>query len=291
MKRFLALLFTFGLMACPNNPSPTIPVPSTAKGVEVVVPSSPVNNLGTPFFAKVFPKNVTGSRVTAAQLNLNGKLFGFSNTPNNCPEGLCFDFQRGNLTSYDNGGYDVTAIVYQEDGTKTTSAVSARLVIDIKNFDGGQGGWSNGAFTGITRPALFGSFGPDSYAPRFEDFRSVRTGINGDTIVEVTKQYRYQALSVPRSATTGLFFRAIVGTTGTDYVRVLARDCKDPQNCTVWNSKTIDTSNLQNTELSVGPPNFGESASEAVYMEIQLYFNSSSSTSEAYIGNIFVGQY
>ena len=266
------------------------PAPQGAPSVEVVV--LPTTGNGTTLNLQVLMRNFSDSRVTAARIYLNGKFFAIETSRNNdCALIDCFTIERLGLTSYDNGTYEVTASVRQEDETETTTTTSVPLVIDIKNFDGGQGGWSTGAFTGIPRPALFGSFNPNSYAPRYEGFRSVRTGINGDTIVEVTKQYRYQALSVPRSATKGLYFKAIIGTTSSDYVTVRARDCKSAQECTVWNSRIIDTSNLQYTEISVLPPNFGDTAAEAVYMEIQLYFNSSSSTSDAYIGNIFVGQY
>ena len=269
--------------------SAAAPVITGAASIEVVVPSSPVDRVVTQLSIKVLLKNFTGSRVNYTKIFLNGKFFAIDTTPNNnCPE-FCFNIERYDLTSFDNGAYDVTAEVFQYDGTKTTTTVSARLVILIKNFDGGNGGWSSGGFTGIARPAAFNNFNPASYVRQFGDFYSARTGLNGDNFLEVTKSYPY---NVARSQTHGLYFKAILGTTSSsDDVRVSARDCKSAQECTVWNTAVINGSNPTFTDTQLGPPNFGDTASEAAYMEIKLRFDSSSPSSQAYIGNIFVGQY
>jgi Bacterial Ig domain/Bacterial Ig-like domain len=277
--------------AVPYNTSfsAAAPIIPGAASIEVVVPSSPVDRVVTQLNIKVLLKNFTGSRVKYTKIFLNGKFFAIDDTPNNnCPE-FCFNIERADLTSFDNGAYDVTAEVFQYDGTKTTTTVSARLVILIKNFDGGNGGWSSGAFTGINRPAAFNNFNSTSYVRQFGDFYSARTGLNGDTVLEVTKSYPY---NVARSQTHGLYFKAIIGTTSiSDTLIVYARDCKSAQECTVWNSAVIDSNNLTFTNIQLGPPNFGDTASEAAYMEIKLRFDSSSPSSQAYIGNIFVGQY
>jgi Bacterial Ig domain/Bacterial Ig-like domain len=276
--------------AVPYNTSFTAaaPIISGAPSIEVIVPSSPVDRVVTQLSIKVLLKNFTGSRVKYTKIFLNGKFFAIDDTPNNCPE-FCFNIERYDLTSFDNGAYDVTAEVFQEDGTKTSTTVSKRMVIKIKNFDGGNGGWSSGAFTGIARPAAFNNFNPASYVRQFGDFYSARTGLNGDTVLEVTKNYPY---NVPRSQDHGLYFKAILGTTSSsDEVRVYARDCKSAQECTVWNTAVIDGNNSTFTDIQFGPPNFGDTASEAAYMEIKLRFDSSSPSSQAYIGNIFVGQY
>jgi hypothetical protein len=192
------------------------------------------------------------------------------------------------LTSFDNGAYQVTASVFQEDGTETKTTVAVPLVINIFNFDAPLG-WSNGAFVGIDRPAYY-NFNTTSYLPTIGPFYSVNTGTNGDQVVEVSKRYPY--LSAPRTQSNGLYFKAYIGTTSSsDTVTVSARDCKSAQECTVWNTSVIDSSNPQYTEAQIGPPNFGDTASEAAYMEIMLRFDSSSPRSNAYIGNIFVGKY
>ncbi len=265
------------------------PIIQGAPSIEVIVPSSPVDRVVTNLNIKVFPRNFSGSRVNYTKIFLNGKFFAIDTTPNNCSGGLCFEIERSDFTSYDNGTYALTAEVFQADGTKTTTTVSVPLVINIKNFDGGNGGWSSGAFTGINRPAAFSNFDPIFYVRQFGDFFSARTGLNGDTILEVTKNYIY---NVPRSQVRGLYFKAIIGTTSNaDDVRVFARDCKSAQECTVWNTATIDSNNLTFTDIQLGPPNFGDTAFEAAYMEIKLRFSSSDPASRAYIGNIFVGQY
>jgi Bacterial Ig-like domain/Bacterial Ig domain len=266
------------------------PVVGGLPSVEVVAPQSPIDNKTFKFDLTVFAKNFSGSRVTSATIYLNGKFFDFSNTPSSCP-GSCFKFQRGDLTSYYNGNYDVTAMVRQEDGTETKTTVGVPLVIGIKNFDGSPGlGWSPAGIGGIPRPTFFNNFNNIYYAPDFGQFYSVNTGIGGATILEISKQYSY-ALT-PRSQTSGFYFKARIGTTSVnDTIQVFARDCKNAQECTVWNIKIIDSSNPQNTEINIGPPNFGDTASEAAYMEIMLRFNSENPQSKAYIGSIFVGTY
>ncbi len=260
--------------------------------VEVVAPLSPVDNTSVKYDLTVFAKNFSGSRVTSARLYLDGKFFLISTTPNNCPE-LCFQFQRGDLTSYYNGSYDVTAIVRQEDGTETKTTIGVPLVIGIKNFDANPGlNWSPAGIGAITRPTVYNNINPTSYLPDFGQFYSVNTGIGGATIVDITKRYLYSSGGAPRTQTSGLYFKARIGTTSVnDTVTVSARDCKNAQECTVWNRRIIDSSNVQSTEISIAPPNFGDTASEAAYMEILLSFNSENPQSRAYIGSIFVSTY
>jgi hypothetical protein len=275
-----------GNAAVVANSSFTIPAVNTAQNIEVVVPSSPVDGLSVKANFKVLLKNFTGSRVKYTKIFLNDKFFAIDDTPNNCPE-FCFNIDKFGLTSFDNGAYAVTASVFQYDGTETKTTVAVPLVINIFNFDA-SGGWSNGAFSGIDRPAYY-NFNSASYSPTIGQFYSVNTGINGDQIVEVSKRYPY--LSAPRSQINGLYFKAYIGTSSSDTVTVSARDCKSAQECTVWNTSIIDSNNPQYTQAQLGPPNFGDTASEAVYMEIRLRFDSSSPRSNAYIGNIFVGKY
>jgi Bacterial Ig-like domain len=276
-----------GNAAVVANSSFTVPAVNTAKNIEVVVPSSPVDGLAVKANFKVLMRNFTGSRVKYTKIFLSEKFFAIDDTPNNCPE-FCFDIDKLGLTSFDNGAYQVTASVFQEDGTETKTTVAVPLVINIKNFDAPLG-WSNGAFVGIDRPAYY-NFNTTSYLPTIGPFYSVNTGTNGDTVVEVSKRYPY--LSAPRTQTQGLYFKAYIGTTSSsDTVTISARDCKSAQECTVWNTSVIDSSNPQYTQAQLGPPNFGDTASEAAYMEIKLRFDSSSPRSNAYIGNIFVGKY
>jgi hypothetical protein len=282
-----------GNAAVVANSSFTIPALNTAQNIEVVVPSSPVDGLTVKANFKVLLRNFTGSRVKYTKIFLNGKFFAIDDTPQNigntpesCSE-FCFNINKLGLTSFDNGSYDVTASVFQEDGTETKTTVAVPLVINIFNFEA-SGGWS-GAFIGIDRPAYY-NFNTTSYLPTIGPFYSVNTGTNGDTVVEVSKRYPY--LSAPRSQTHGLYFKAYIGTTSSsDSIMVYARDCKSAQECTVWNTSSIDSNNPQYTQAQLGPPNFGDTASEAAYMEIKLRFDSSSPRSNAFIGNIFVGKY
>jgi Bacterial Ig-like domain len=268
----------------------TIPTLSTAQTVEVVV--LPTTGNGTTLKLQVLMRNFSGSRARSVTIYLNGKFFDFetSATNNGCPPVYCFVTERPGLTSYDNGTYNVTALVRQDDETETSTTVGVPVTINVKNFDGSPGlGWSPAGIAAIERPAYYKNLRPEFYASAFQ-FYSVNTGTGGATTLEVFKQYSYAA--TPRSATSGFFFRAIIGSTSVnDAVQVSARDCKNAQTCTVWNDRIIDSSNPQTTEIGIGPPNFGDTASEAAYMEIRLRFVSVDPQSKAYIGNIFVGSY
>jgi hypothetical protein len=185
------------------------------------------------------------------------------------------------LTSYYNGSYSATAKVRQEDGTVTLTPTSLSFGIAITNFSG-NGNWvavapTKGNLIGIPTPAGFNN---PAFLGSYGDF----VVASGDNNLILQKTIAY---SVLRNQDHGLYLSAITGTRvpSNDKVVIRVRDCIDANRCTVWN--TFNTASN-----SVSPPYLGDApAQNAAYMEIQLDFLSAQSEGNAYIGNLFVGQY
>jgi Bacterial Ig-like domain/Bacterial Ig domain len=261
------------------NSSFAIPATSTAQSIELIVPALGITSPVTRPDLKILLKNFSNSRVTFAQIFLNGKLFATQDFASSCPELCVQNFTTPVLTSYFNGSYIATAKVTQADGTITLTQNTVNLGIGITNFYGSSN-WqpvapTNGGLLGIDTPsgfnnsALLGSYGDFVVA-------------NGSNNLILRKQLAY---SVQRNQDHGLYLSAITGTRvpSNDKVVIRVRDCADANNCTIWN--TLGGSN------SVSPPYLGDAALSTAYMEIELDFLSLQAEGDAYIGNLFIGQY
>jgi hypothetical protein len=268
-----------GNTAVVANSSFVIPATSSAQSIELIVPALGITQPLVRPDLKILLKNFSNSRVTFAQIFLNGKLFGTQDFASSCPELCVQNFTNPVLTSYFNGSYIATAKVTQADGTITLTQNTVNLGIAITNFYSSSN-WTavaptSGGLTAIDTPsgfnnnALLGSYGDFVVA-------------NGSNNLILRKQLAY---SVQRNQDHGMYLSAITGTRvpSNDKVVIRVRDCIDANTCTVWNS--LGGSN------SVSPPYFGDAAQSAAYMEIELDFLSAQAEGDAYIGNLFIGQY
>ncbi len=268
-----------GNAAIVANSSFLIPASNTAQRIEVIVPPLGITQTSPRPDFKILLKNFSNSRVTFAEIFLDGKAFAYQDFASSCPELCVKDFLVPPLTSYFNGSYSVTAKVRQADGTVTLSQGNLSLGIAITNFYS-SGGWAavaptNGNLIGIDTPS---SLNKNAFLGSYGGF-VVASGSNN---LILRKQIAY---SVERNQDHGLYLSAITGTRvpSNDKVVISVRDCVDANNCTVWNR-------TQSPDINISPPYFG-GAQGAAYMEIELDFLSAQAEGNAYIGNIFVGQY